>query len=469
MSLRIGVIGAGFGGLAASCVLAARGHNVTLFERNAQSGGVAAQFESHGFRFDTGPAVLAAPRFLARIFEEAGRKLDDRIKLIRLDPQERAFFDDGSSLDLTDAEPARAFLAETAKLQRARERFVFRRTVETPRDLFERDFVQPPLADLLALRPGRSVASLARRTVADPRWRRMLESLTRDSGTPPEEAPALLAGAAHLQLHEGVFHPVGGMRAVAAALEKLLLELGGEIRFSTAIEKIEHVAGVAVGLRTQAGVTLQFDAVLSNANVVRTMQDLVGRDLDREPSCSAVVLCLGLDQRYEHLAHRNVLFGSDAGDEPASDPTCYVTAPSRVEPDTAPDGGEAMQVLVQVPYLRPHHDWQAMWPAYRGVILDKLKRAGGMPDLEARIVVEHHRTPQDFHDRYGLQNGAVYGLASNGTPGLFKPGNRARQLAGLYLAGGSVHPGAGVPMALLSGWIAADTLDRDGRSGRLRV
>ncbi|HKF95735.1 MAG TPA: phytoene desaturase, partial [Gammaproteobacteria bacterium] len=141
---------------------------------------------------------------------------------------------------------------------------------------------------------------------------------------------------------------------------------------------------------------------------------------------------------------------------------CYIAAPARTEPAVAPPGGEALYVLVHTPYLKPHHDWRQMLPAYRKTIFDKLARTAGLQDLEARIVFERALTPQDIHERYRVLNGAIYGLASHGRFfGAFKPGNRSRHLRGLYLAGGAAHPGPGMPMVLMSGWIAADAIKRD--------
>ena len=134
-----------------------------------------------------------------------------------------------------------------------------------------------------------------------------------------------------------------------------------------------------------------------------------------------------------------------------------------------PPGGEALYILVHTPFLRPHHDWSKMLAPYRRVIFDKLARCAGMGDLEERIVFERHLTPQDIHERYRVLNGAIYGLASHGkVNGAFKPGNRSRDLRGLYLAGGAAHPGPGMPMGLMSGWVAADTLDQDRVAGRVR-
>jgi len=237
--------------------------------------------------------------------------------------------------------------------------------------------------------------------------------------------------------------------------------------------------GQVTGIRADSGEEIALDAVVSNCDSVRTHRELTGspagaafeRRRKYEPACSGVVLYLGLNKRYDHLAHHDFVFSRDPREEfdwiynqgePAPDPTCYLAATSGTDPDSAPAGGEALYVLVHTPYLRPHHDWKAMLPAYRRVILEKLKRTGKMPDLESRIVFERSLTPQDIHERYHVLNGAIYGLASHGKfLGAFKPGNRSPDLRGLYLAGGAAHPGPGMPMVLMSGWIAADTLDRD--------
>ena len=216
-------------------------------------------------------------------------------------------------------------------------------------------------------------------------------------------------------------------------------------------------------------------------DAVRTYREMVGGKVGAryakksfEPACSGVVLYLGLTKRYDHLLHHDFVFSADPKaefdaiykrGEPAPDPTCYLAAPSATDPSVAPQGGEALYVLVHTPYLRPHHDWSKMFPAYRQVILDKLKRTAGLTDIEERITFEQHLTPEDIHTRYKVLNGAIYGLASHGLfTGAFKPGNRSRDVQGLYLAGGAAHPGPGMPMVMMSGWIAADALDADLRA-----
>jgi phytoene desaturase len=286
-----------------------------------------------------------------------------------------------------------------------------------------------------------------------------------------------------MQSEEGIWYPRGGMGAVPEALVKLGRELGVTYHASTEVERLvieknDKEKSKIAGLVVAGGGTIRFDAVVSNEDAVRTYRELVQGDhalrfekeREYEPACSGVVLYLGLNRRYEHLAHHCFVFSRDPKEEfrhiydlgqLAPDPTCYLASTSRTEPATAPEGGDALYVLVHTPYLRPEHNWEEMYPKYRQVILDKLKRSAGMPDLEERIVFERALTPKDIHERYKVLNGAIYGLSSHGRwNGAFKPSNRRSDPDGLFLAGGAAHPGPGMPMVLMSGWIAADALDR---------
>jgi phytoene desaturase len=502
----VAVIGSGLGGLAAACVLAARGHRPTVFDKNGWLGGKAAVLHEGGFRFDMGPTILTVPRVLERIFAEAGRDMADYLDLRRLDPQWRCFFDDGSRIDLAEdvnamaetmdrfapgrgtGEGYRRFQKLSAHLHDVSDRFFFWKPVE---DLFDtidmRANLKPStLRDVMSLRMGASVAGTIRARVKDDRLAQMLDHFTQYVGSSPYGSPAVLCAIAHMQAADGVWYPMGGTRAVVEALARLASELGVKLQPGVEINGLDMAGGAVKGVRTMAGESLPFDAVVSNMDSIRTYRELVGgataARYERkgfEPACSGVVLYLGLRRRYDHLLHHDFVFSRDPEEEfdfiyrrgePAPDPTCYIAAPSATDPSVAPPGGEALYVLVHAPYLRPHHDWNRMLPDYRRVILDKLKRTAGLADLEERIVVERYLTPQDIHERYKVLNGAIYGLASHGRfLGAFKPGNRSRDVRGLYLAGGAAHPGPGMPMVMMSGWIAADALDTDAGGGLRQV
>jgi len=500
----IGVIGAGLAGLASACTLAARGYKVILFERNEWLGGKAAQLEGAGFRFDMGPTIVTIPSVLRRIFAEADRKMEDYLDMVRLDPQWRCFFQDGSVLNLMqDPEKMTGelerfapgtnsgqryldFLKWSERLNDISQRFFFYKPIGGLRDMFDFKTAFDPsvLGDVLSMRMGRSVAGSVRSFTPDARVAQMMDHFTQYVGSSPYGSPAILCGIAHMQTDEGIWYPMGGTRAVPVALEKLARELGVEIHTNTFITKILTQGGSVTGVRTNHGQEIPLRAIVSNCDAVRTHRELINGDVGRkfekrrkyEAACSGVVLYLGLKKRYEHLAHHDFVFSRDPHEEfdwiynkgePAPDPTCYLAATTCSEPATAPAGGEALYVLVHTPYLRPHHDWKKMLPAYRKTIIEKLKTTGQMPDIEERIVFERTLTPQDIHDRYHVLYGAIYGLASHGKfLGAFKPGNRSPDLRGLYLAGGAAHPGPGMPMVLMSGWIAADTLDKDGVAER---
>jgi phytoene desaturase len=276
---------------------------------------------------------------------------------------------------------------------------------------------------------------------------------------------------------------MGGTRAVPEALARLADELGVDIQLRTDALRIVTAGDAVTSVVTASGTEISCDAVVSNSDAVRTYRELLDQTppsaqskklLRREPACSGVVLYLGLDRRFDQLLHHNFIFSRDPEEEfdwiykrgqPAPDPSAYLCAPAISEPAVAPEGCEALYILVHTPYLRPDHDWKEMLPKYREVILDKLEQAAGMTGLRDAIRYESSLTPEGIHNRYRVLNGAIYGLASHGKfLGAFKPANRRSDLRGLYLAGGAAHPGPGMPMVLMSGWIAADSLDQDARA-----
>lgn len=501
------VIGSGLAGLATACTLAARGYSVTVVEKNDWLGGKAALLEDRGYRFDMGPTILTLPSVLRRVFEEAGRKMEDYLNMVRLDPQWRCFYEDGTHFDLLESIPSmkerlreytgaqatgdgyEKFMAISKQLDEVSNKFFFWKSVGGIADTMnvKESFSLHVLRDVMSLRFGRTVAGLVRSHIPDARIAQMIDHFTQYVGSSPEASPAVLCGIAHMQTNEGIWYPMGGTRAVPEALVRLGRELGVQYVTGRQVTSIDSDSGRVTGVTLDSGQSLKATTVVSNSDCVRTCQELLpskaaAKFLKKrkfEAACSGVVLYLGLRKKYEHILHHNFVFSSDPHvefdqiykqGEPAADPTCYVCAPSLSGDKVAPGDGEALYVLVHTPYLRKHHQWDQMLPAYRKVIIDKLKRTAGMEDIEERIEVEHALTPADIHRRYHVLNGAIYGLASHGRfLGAFKPANRVAEMKGLYLAGGSAHPGPGMPMVVMSGWIAADTLDQDLAASNKKV
>ena len=315
---HVAVVGGGLGGLASACTLAARGYRVSLFERNGTVGGKAVQLHRQGYRFDMGPTILTLPAVLRRVFAEAGLDLNDRMDLVRLDPQWRCFFEDQSILDLkadlaemkrtlqefsgngSVGEGYEKFLTTSKRLHEISDRFFFWKSVGGIRDTMDLSttFDAKVLGDLLQLRMGRTVAGTVRSHVPDERVAQMIDHFTQYVGSSPEASPAVLCGIAHMQTEEGVWYPMGGTRAVPEALGKLAGELGVEIHTDTPIKQIVVERGKATAVVTESGERHEADAVVSNCDSVLTHRELLGERptspfLKRrkyEPACSGVVL-----------------------------------------------------------------------------------------------------------------------------------------------------------------------------------
>ena len=473
--LPIGVIGGGPGGLAAACTLAARGHSVVVYEARGRTGGKAGTIEVDGFRFDAGPTSLVMPRVFERIFAEADRDFGDYVALERLAPLWRGFLPGGETRDLpADPDAASAAFGGLLELSRrmraAAERRLFWRPVGRLADMVGGAAGGPlaALSDLATLRIGRSLGGVVASHVRDDGMAGLLQTFATANGMLPVEAPALVCARFAEALEGGSWYPRGGMAALVAALETLARDLGVAFRTRTPVARIAVDRRRVIGLVTEKGEMQPLSAIVSAVDSDRTYRELVGDRLGRSLAGgrrparqrSAFLLCLGLDRRYPHLAHENVVF-SAAGDGTAEDPTCHVTAPAGADPSAAPSDGEALRVLVHVPPCRAGDDWAVLAPAWRRRILDKLARDAGLSDLDKRIVRERIVTPADFAARFGMDGALDGNRGRTRFRGALRPGNRCRLVDGLYLAGETAHPGPGVSSAAMSGWIAADALHRD--------
>ena len=497
------MIGGGLGGLAAACTLAARGYRVIVFEKNEWLGGKAAVLEEGGYRFDMGPTILLMPSVLKRLFAEAGRELDDELDLLPLDPQWRSFFDDGSTLDLHA--DRRRMIGEIETFGRAADppgdtadswtwpggstrsrtgissgvRSAASATCSTPR----RPSAPRRSPTSLRMRPWSTVGATIRSFVADRRVAQMLDHFTQYVGSAPDLSPAVLCGIAHMQTGEGVWYPRGGTRAVAEALIRLARELGVELRTGADVREIAlDEDGGAVGSRDRrrpddppGGRRLQLgrrpDPSRAAAAACRHRGSSSGGGATSRPvpgSSStwdwtvATITCCTTTSSSPAIRTRSST-RSTAGASRRPIRRCYLVCAGRDRPGR---GTPAAARRCMSSSMRPTSGRVTTGTSSIPAIVGRSWRSSpappGLDDLEARIRVERRLTPRDIHERYRVLDGAIYGLASHGRlNGAFKPANRSPDVPGLYLAGGAAHPGPGMPMVLMSGWIAADALDRD--------
>lgn len=484
------IIGAGIGGLSAAIRLAAAGKRVIVLEQNEQVGGKMSQIEAGGFRWDTGPSVITMRHVFEELFQAAGRRLEDYLTLQPVEPLTRYFYPDGTKLDMTRNWPALAeqitaleprdvagylrFLAYAARLHE----------ITGPVFIYDqppswRSFLRVSPLAVGQIDPWFTLDQVIRRFVRSPQLRQLLGRFATYVGASPYQAPATLGVIAHVELTGGVWYPHGGIYAIAQALLRLATELGVEIRTSQPVAAITVANQRATGVRLTDGAEIVAAAVIANVDVATvyerllpplpTVQQAQERMRTIEPSCSGYVLLLGVEGHHPELAHHNIFFAPDYRREfadifqrsiPPRDPTVYVAITSKSDPDHAPLGCENWFVLVNAPPLGSSFDWQQEEPAYRKQVFDTLA-AFGYP-LEGRLRHLQVLTPVDLARRTGAWRGALYGLSSNQAMNAFRrPHNRCATVHGLYFAGGTTHPGGGVPMVTLSGKVAAELVLTD--------
>ena len=487
MAEPIAIIGGGIGGLSAAIHLAAAGERVIVFEQNAQVGGKMGELRAEGFRWDTGPSVITMPHVFDALFATAGKRTADYLTLLPAEPLTRYFYRDGTVLDATrdlprmiaqieqierrDVEGYLAYLTYAARLHRITGKVFIYDTPPTPASLFK-----VPLRDALRVDAMRSMDAAIRSFVRSPHLRQLLGRFATYVGASPYRAPATLNVIAHVELNGGVYYPRGGIYAIARAMARLATELGVEIRTGCAVERIlvanRRVKGVQI-----SGERIGVKAVIANVDVATVYEKLLPAEvvnatrlqrlLRAEPSCSGYVLLLGVQGAHERLAHHNIFFTDDYRAEfadifergvPPNDPTVYVAITSKSDPEDAPAGMENWFVLINAPALSERYDWTRDAARYRDQVLMALAKFGVAP----HICAEHQLTPADIARLTGARRGALYGISSN-TPfaAFLRPHNRARDVRGLYFAGGTAHPGGGVPMVTLSGGVAARLLLAD--------
>ncbi len=500
MTDPIVIIGAGIGGLSAAIRLAAAGERVVMLEQNAQVGGKMGEFRAGGFRWDTGPSVITMRHVFDDLFAAAGRRLDDYLTLLPVEPLTRYFYPDGvifdatrdlsrmveqiAALDERDVEGYLAYLAYAARIHRITdEKFIY----SDPPTFAQ--LARTPLRDIPAVDPLRTMDGAIRGFVRDPHLRQLLGRFATYVGASPFRAPATLNVIAHVELTGGVFVPQGvrsthgGIYAIAQAYARLAEELGVEVQTNCAADRINVQGGRVTGVTLADGSTLAARAVIANVDVATVYERLlpsdavdprrVARLIHAEPSCSGFVLLLGVEGEHPTLAHHNIFFSTDyrrefddifARGTPPDDPTIYVAITSKTNADDAPAGCENWFVLVNAPALDQRFDWIREASAYRDRVLAKLAAFGF--DVRDQIRVEKMLTPRDLERLTGARRGALYGTSSNDRFGAFRrPHNRAPDVRGLYFAGGTTHPGGGVPLVTLSGKVAARLVLEDSRRG----
>jgi phytoene desaturase len=476
------VVGAGLAGLSAALRLAGAGRKVTVVERESVPGGRNGLLNKSGYAFDTGPSVLTMPDLIADALACVGEDIKDWLDLVPLSPLYRAFYADGSQLDVhADTNRMQEEIAKTisqeeaigygkyvdfvTKLYKYEMNDFIDRNIDSPLNL-----LTPNLARLIALGGFRRLAPKVNQYLKDPRTQKVYSFQAMYAGVSPQQALAIYAVIAYMDSVNGVFFPKGGMHAVPRALAGAAEKHGVTFKYNTTVTGIEKSNGRATAVLTEGGERIPCDVVVLNPDLPVAWRDLLGKEplsikrLNYSPSC--VTLLVGSNKSYDRLAHHNIHFGESWNgvfDELIkkktlmTDPSILVTVPSKDDPALAPAGKSSYYVLFPTPNLSADIDWKKIGPKYRDEMIKALEDRGydGFGDS---IEVEQMTTPLDWKDQ-GMEMGAPFASAHTFfQTGPFRPRNMAAGFENVVFAGSGTQPGVGVPMVLISGRLAAERI-----------
>ena len=486
--MKLIIIGSGFGGLAAAIRLRAQGHDVTIVEKRDQPGGRAYVFRQDGFTFDAGPTIITAPWLIHDLFELAGKKTDDYVQIVPVNPFYNIRFEDGSVFRYTgDREQVR----EEVRRFNPADVDGYERFYHETDDIFETGFglIDKPfhkvgnmlkvLPELVRLRSDKSVAKFVNEYIRDERLRQVFSFHPLLVGGNPFQTTSIYTLIHRLEQKWGVWFAMGGTGALVQGLTKLFTDMGGTIRLSSEVKSLamDDLSGRTTGVELVSGEIVGADAVVCNGDVAQAYLSLVPKRFRKKwtdakvkkqrYSMSLFVLYFGTNRQYEDVAHHEILMGpryrgllQDIFEAKtlSEDFSLYLHRPTATDPSLAPPGHDCWYVLSPVPHLASGTDWAAMQKPYRDAIVQYLEQRY-LPDLSKHIVSELIVDPRYFRDTLNSFLGSAFSVEPTLTQSAWmRPHNMSEDVPNLYFVGAGTHPGAGIPGVLSSGKIVADLI-----------
>ena len=479
------VIGAGIAGLATAARLAAKGFHVFVFEKNSYAGGKLGLLQQDGYQFDTGPSLFTQPNLLEELFTDCGKQLSDYFTYKRVTEGTHYFWEDGTTLNAyANHQALAAEIKEQLKvnpnatldyLQRAQKLYqnIGSLFLDTPLQRRAGKSFADIWKAIKTLRPAYLFQTLHKyneHQLKHPKLIQLFDRFATYNGSNPYQCPAMMSMIAHLELNEGAFYPKGGMISIPQAVKQLCDDLGVQFHFNTAVEEIIREQDKVKGIVANGKQYLS-DIVISNSDIYFTYKKLLHdeaaatRIQRQERSSSGIIFYWGIRKTFPQLHLHNIFFSDNYKAEfnalfhqqtLFAAPTIYINITSKLEQQHAPAGCENWFILINAPHDSGNAAAQAA--QMKRHILDKLSRMLHT-DIAPLIATESILTQQDIATQTGSYLGALYGTASNTRNAAFlRQPNYSKKYKGLYFAGGTVHPGGGIPLCLRSARIAASLI-----------
>lgn len=483
--MKVGIIGAGIAGLASAVRMASRGYEVEVFEANNYPGGKLSQFELDGYRFDAGPSLFTMPQYVEDLFEVAQTDIEPFFQYERLPVVCHYFWEDGTRLNAFAEAPkfaaeveeqldvpsnrVHAALADSERKYNLTGRIFLEKSLHRlstwTNTKVAKAMIQIPTLDIFT-----SMNKVNERKLGHPKLVQLFNRFATYNGSNPYKAPGLLNIIPHFEHQIGAFFPKGGMYSITDSIYKLAQSKGVVFHFNTPVEEIIVENKKAVGFRTSE-VLHHFDQVICNMDVFYAYHKLLPtqkppkRTLAQQKSTSALIFYWGIKKNFPELGLHNILFSEDYKTEfdyleqgkIFEDPTIYINITQKFNESDAPPGCENWFTMINTPY-NDGQDWENLIEQARAQIIQKIDRILGI-DLSSLITCEEILDPRTIQAKTSSHLGALYGTSSNNRMAAFmRHANFSQHIKDLYFCGGSVHPGGGIPLCLLSAKIVDEVM-----------
>lgn len=480
------IIGSGIAGMATSVRLRAAGYEVEVYEMNSYPGGKLTEFSQKGYRFDMGPSLFTMPQFVEELFKTAKRDISKYFNYHKKKTVCNYFYEDGTrfqadaNIEEFASNAEKAFEVKKEEIisyfERSKKKYDLTRSLFLEKSLHKAStFLSKEtikaIINMRSLDLNSSLHSHNKSRFKDPRLVQLFDRFATYNGSDPYQTPGIMSMIPHLEQYFGTYFPKGGMHSITQSIYDLAKDIGVNFNFNTKVEKILVEKNRAVGIRIKDK-KLYSDIIVSNSDVVPTYRNLLKdkkapeKILNQPRSSSALIFYWGIKKQFPKLDLHNIFFSKDYKDEfntifnkknVINDPTIYINISSKEEQSDAPKGCENWFVMINTP-SNTGQDWDEIITRSRANIIGKLSRILG-EDIEAIIDFESILDPRLIENKTISYQGALYGAASNNKFAAFlRHPNFSNKISNLYFCGGSVHPGGGIPLCLLSGKIVSELI-----------
>ena len=477
------IIGAGIGGIASAIRMKNKGHKVIVFEASDKAGGKLNEFKENGFRFDMGPSLFTMPHYIEELFKQSNKNILNYFEYQKHEKSCNYFFNDGTFLPLySDVEKSMQEIKKTLNIDPK----PYKKRIEHSKYIYEKTnniflhkslhklstYLSKGILNSIISIPKLSIFSTLHKSnkskLNHPKLVQIFDRYATYNGSNPYKAPGILNIIPHLENGYGTFFPKKGMYSIVTSLVQLAKDIGVEFKYNAAVDQIKFEKNNATGIMSK-GVFYDADFIISNSDIKKTYDHLIKNKTFevKSPSSSAIIFYWGIAKKFDQLDLHNIFFTNDYKSEfdnifnnkniAYSDPTIYINISSKCNSSDAPNDSENWFVMINTSWNKGQ-DWNQYREESKKFILKKLSVIL-KEDIGKLIVTEQYLDPIKIESNTYSHGGSLYGSSSNSKTSAFLRHSNFSKYKNLFHVGGSVHPGGGIPLCLLSAKIVSENIN----------